>query len=483
MAKTIMKKRKTTAHPIPADERVALRDKLILGGAGLNSYIVNNLFTGVLWMPVFNIGFGVNAGLLGVVAMIFKAWDAFLNPFVGNWSDNARTRWGRRRPFIVVGAFATASLLPVIWWIPRDLSQNAIVGALIVFGLLLYTAYTVWIIPYEALTMEMTPNYDERTNIMAYIAFFGDIIALLGGWTLAFVTSDLFADANGEPDIISGARVAGIAFAVVFLIAGTLPGIFIKEKKYDAQAKTQKTEPFVKSLKDTARVKPLWWLIGMIFLNLIGIVSISGLGYYINIYFVNAGDIVGASWIEGWRNTAMFAASILSIPLWRWVSNRWDKKVAMYVILSLTIVGHLLNYWCLNPEMPYLQIIPSLMYAGVGSAIWMIAPSMKMDVADYDELQTRRRREGSINAVFSFILTLAVTLSTGMGGLVLELTGFDPEFKEQPQEVLDRMFHTYLLLPVAFWVLSILFLKFYKLDRKNVTDIREKLEARRGEIL
>lgn len=470
-------------HPIPDNEKVSVRDKMILGAGGFNAFIVNNLFTGVLWLPVFNIGFGINAAVLGVVAMIFKAWDAFLNPFVGNLSDNTRTRWGRRRPYIVGAAIATAIIFPLIWWIPTDLPSIWIVGILIVFGLMLFTAYTCWIIPYEALTMEMTPNYDERTNIMSYITFFSKIIALLGGWTLAFVSSDLFATPDGEPDIIAGARVAGIFFAAVFLTAGILPGLFIKEKNYEALTSKQDSEPFLQSMKETASVGPLWFLIAMIFLNLIGIVSISGLGYYMNIYFVNSGDIGEASWIEGWRNTAMFAVGLASIPFWRWVANRWDKRVAMYFILSLTIFGHVLNYWCLNPEMPYLQIIPSVLYSGVGAAIWMIAPAMKMDVADYDELKTRRRREGSINAVFSFTLTLAVTLSTGVGGLVLELTGFDPAVTEQPEEVLNRMLLTYILLPIVFWSASLLMLKLYKLDRKAVGDIRDQLEARRGEPL
>jgi GPH family glycoside/pentoside/hexuronide:cation symporter len=472
-----MKKRKKSY--VPPDERVPVRDKLILGGSGLNSFIVNNIVTGVLWMPVFNIGFGINAAVLGIVAMIFKAWDAFLNPFVGNLSDNTRTRWGRRRPYIVAGGIATAVLLPLVWWMPEDLGTNWMVAGLIIFGLLLYSAYTVWNIPFEALTMELTPNYDERTNIMAYIAFFGKVIGLLGGWTLAFVTSSLFAGPDGEPDIIAGVRVASIIFAVVFLVAGVAPGIFIKERNYEKLIVSQDREPFLQSMRETASIGPLWFLIGMIFMNLLGIVSISGLGYYINIYFVNAGDIAGASWIEGWRNTAMFAVGILSIPFWRWFSQLFDKKVAMYFILSMTICGHLLNYWCLNPDLPYLLIIPSVLYSGVGSAIWMISPSMKMDVADYDELKTGRRREGSINAVFSFTLTLAVTLSTGLGGIVLELTGFDESIKRQAPEVLDRMFHTYLFLPVVFWLVSILFLWLYKLNRKEVDDIKNELREQR----
>jgi len=331
-------------NPIPQEDRVPFKHKVILGIGGINGNIVNNLFTGVLWLPVFNIGFGINAATLGVVVMVFKAWDAFLNPFVGNLSDNTRTKWGRRRPFIIVGSVLTGCFLPLVWWIPETMPIPWVITLLVVIGLLLYTAFTLWVIPFEALIMEMTPNYDERTNIMSYLSFFGKIMSLLGGWVLAFVTSDIFADANGEANIIAGARFVSIFFGAIIILLGILPGLFVKERNYEKRTSKQASQPFIQSVKDTTSIVPLWFLIGMIFFNMIGIVSISGLGYYMNIYFVNQGEIAEASWIEGWRNTAMFAVGLMSIPFWRWVSGRWDKRVAMYLISSMTIFGHCLNY-------------------------------------------------------------------------------------------------------------------------------------------
>ena len=115
-----------------------------MGAASVNGYIVNNITTGMLWMPIFNIGFGINAAVLGVIAMVFKAWDAVLNPYVGNFSDNLRTRWGRRRPLIVIGAISTALVLPSVWWIPESFSQTTVIIFLVIYGLLLFTAYTIW---------------------------------------------------------------------------------------------------------------------------------------------------------------------------------------------------------------------------------------------------------------------------------------------------------------------------------------------------
>lgn len=468
-------------NPVPQAERVPVRDKIIVGAGAANTYLVNNLTTGMLWLPIFNIGFGINAAVLGIIAMVFKAWDAFLNPFVGNLSDNTRTRWGRRRPYIAVASVVTACLLPAVWWMDQDWEQWQMVTYLTAFGLLLFTAYTFWIIPLEGLQMEMSPNYDERTSITSYSAFFAKLVAAAGGWTMAVISSDFFADpTTGEPDLVAGVRAISIGFGLAFLAIGILPGLFVKERLYKNLATGQASEGFIQSIKETARLRPLWILIAIIFTNLLGIVSISGLGYYINIYFVNAGDIKGASWIEGYRHTATFLTGILSIPFWKWFSQKYDKKITLYVVLSMTMVGHLLNYFCLNPEMPYLQLIPSIFYSCVGATIWMIAPSMKMDVADYDELHTGRRREGSINSVFSFILTLAITVSTGLGGIVLQLTGFDEALKEQPQAVLDNMFYTYLLLPLAFWAVSVVLVRYYHLNRDRMREIRTELEARRG---
>jgi GPH family glycoside/pentoside/hexuronide:cation symporter len=153
------------------------------------------------------------------------------------------------------------------------------------------------------------------------------------------------------------------------------------------------------------------------------------------------------------------------------------------IILALGFVGAGLNVVCLTPEHPYLQLIPTVFYAAVIGAIWMIVPSMQADVVDFDETKTGKRREGSINSVFSWFLKLGMTAAAGLSGFVLEWTGFDINAgKVQPENVVHNMLILYILLPIGFWFTSMVLVWFYPLTRKKMATIRQELEDRRGKI-
>ena len=107
---------------------------------------------------------------------------------------------------------------------------------------------------------------------------------------------------------------------------------------------------------------------------------------------------------------------------------------------------------------------------------------MKADVADYDELDTSRRREGALNAFYSWFIKMAHTLAMGMGGLMLHISGFNVELPQQPPEVLSRMKGLFLAIPVSIWMVSLLLIFFYPLSRQKLADIRTELENRRGKL-
>ncbi len=150
-------------------------------------------------------------------------------------------------------------------------------------------------------------------------------------------------------------------------------------------------------------------------------------------------------------------------------------------MLLISLVGHLSNLVLMNPNHPYLQIIPGIFESGAISAIWLFVPSMKADIADYDELQTHRRREGALNAFYSWFIKAALTCSMGIGGLVLSLSGFDVKRAgDQPTEVLHTMLLLYVGLPIVIWGAGLLFVWRYPLDRLQLGAIRRELETRRG---
>ena len=235
-------------------------------------------------------------------------------------------------------------------------------------------------------------------------------------------------------------------------------------------------------MKESIRCKPLWSLIGISFFLVLGSTSVGSLGQYLSIYYIFDGDLSAASIVGGWKGTVLAATGILSIPFWAWLGERFDKKVMVISMLIFSMVGHLMNFFCMRPDMPYLQIVPAVFESGAIAAVWLFIPSMKADTADYDELRTTRRREGSINSFYSWFIKAALTCAMGLGGLVLEVSGFTSKHVHQPADVLNRMLGYYLTVPIAIWGVALGFALSYPLSRIRMAGIRAELEERRGKI-
>ncbi|HSI08459.1 MAG: MFS transporter [Rariglobus sp.] len=469
--------------PTPAADRIPLLQKIMVG-AGVNTdSFATSLMKNVLWMPFFNIGMGMSPAILSMILVIFQIWNAFMDPIMGNISDNARTRWGRRRPYMVVGAVLIACIYPFIWRAPFAWGETGAVFYLIGIGLLFYTSFSVWAMPYYALQIELTPNYDERTRLSAWITFFGKISSLGSSWILALLTCGWFlSPLTGKPDLVIGLKTCSWGIAVLILIFGLLPAIFVKERYYKVEAKQRTREPLLRSLRESAKCKPLWNLIGISFFAVVGTSALGSLGQYLNFYYVFDGDIGAAAIVSGWKGTATVVFGIASIPLWTWLSERYDKRAIVFAMLTLTMLGHLMNYFCMRPDMPYLQLIPGVFESCALGAVWMFIPSMKADIADYDEVDTHHRREGALNAFFSWFIKASFTCSIGLSGIMLEISGFTSKVAHQTPEVLHRMMMFYLFVPTAIWIIALFFVYRYPLSRGRMAEIRTLLEARRGKI-
>lgn len=475
--------------PPPVETGIAQSDKIPFGqkvafGFGASTdYIAAGMTVGVLWMPYFNIGLGINPATLGIILMILQAWNAVIDPIMGNISDNARTPWGRRRPFMAVGSVLTAALFIALWRPPGAFGEAGKVIYITIIGVLFFTAFSSWAVPYYGMQLELTPNYDERTRLNAWTSFFAQITSLISGWVMAIVAGPWFKNPEtGAPDIVAGLQACSWFIAGFILLCGMLPALLVKERYYQKETSHQKREPLLKSIKESATCQPLWMLIGVTFFLVVGSSAVGSLSQYLNIYYVMRGDIAGASIISGWKASVLMVTGIACIPLWTWLGEKFDKKQIVLVMLCGSIFGHMLNFFFLTPEMPYLQLISAVFESGAISAVWLFLPSMKGDVADYDELQTTRRREGSLNAFYSWFFKAAMTCSMGLSGFLLVVTKFDAKFTIQPPEVLHRMFWIYLLLPLLLWGCAVIFILRYPLTRARMLEIRHLLEARRGAL-
>lgn len=521
---------------IPEQDRIPFGQKVAYAVGQNTEWVASGLVTSTLWMPFFNMGLGISPIVLGIILMLIRFYDAISDPIVGNISDNVRTPWGRRRPLIFVAAITTAAIYPFIWNFPESVIQGTswLVGVanhlpfldqgltnkdkaafvyLTLIGILYFTSFTCWSMPYYGMQLELTPNYDERTRLTVVMTFVGKITGFFTSWAFVAIVfvgalakgtvsgleqkpawvqamanavqprlAELargFADQNG---LVVGMKLLCWVFAGSIILMGIMPALFVKERYYEKEARRQARDPFWKSIKESAHCRPLWSLISVSFFLVMGYASLGGLGLYVIIYYVCGGDMMQAGIITGLKGSLLSVTGILLLPFLTWLGEKYDKRMAVIIMLLTCILGHLLNYFLMTPKAPYLHIVAGFFEAMAIGAIWLFLPSMKADVADWDEVKTQRRREGSINAFYSWFIKMSLTLSMGIGGVVLAYSGYDASLPHQTPEAIDRMFHIYVILPPIIWSFALLSVWFYPLSRERSVKIREELEARRGYI-
>ncbi len=474
-------------HTVPASEIIPIREKIGFS-LGANVDLVCSTLLTALFMPIFNIGLGMAPLTIGLILMLLRAWDAVADLVMGYVTDNIRTRWGRRRPYMVIGAIGCALVYPVFWFLPPEFSDNGKFIYLMAVGMVFYVFYACWAMPYYGLQLELTPNYHERTRLTAWMTIFYNIAALFTGWNLAFLASDLFADAGtGKPNLVTGMKSMCWVYAFAILLFGLAPAFFVKERVYartteDVAGTPAKRESFWQSLRESFSNKPLWILIGVTFLLVIGSTVMNVLFDYVLIYYVCHGDLAEAGVVGGWKMTVSTVAGLALIPFWTWLGRLYDKRTLVIVTLLVIVGGHMLGYFLITPVHPYLSLIAGSFAIAGNCAVWLFLPSMKGDVSDFDEQSTGRRREGSINSFYSWFFKVALTLSSGISGWVLEATGFDVKVNASDPAIHWRVFLFYLVLPLIFWIGALILIWLYPLTQAKMAAIRTELEARRGTV-
>jgi GPH family glycoside/pentoside/hexuronide:cation symporter len=467
---------------VPEKDRVPLGQKIAYGlGGPVEGTAVWIPQTNLL--PVFNIGLGMNPAVVSLILMLWRAWDGVADLLTGHMSDNARTRWGRRRPFIVAGAILTGLVMPLMWWAPRGMADWQTAAWLLLSGILFYTCFALWAMPYYSLHLEMTPDYDERTNITAYRATSQMVLNLFAGGILAWAALPMFSTrADHGPDLANGMRYISIVLALVTIALGVLPGLFVKERFY-SETKRQPRQKLLPGLKLTLTTKPFLALLAIVITKLMSYALVGALIFYINAYYVCRGDIAQAAKIEWLRQAVLVGPNLLGIPLCTWLATRYGKHTLLYIIALSGILHYLSVYVFFTPEHPWLLVVPFLFLGPIGSGIWLIAPAMQADIVDYDEWKNGVRREGSFAAVFSWTCKMTNTVAASLGGLLLIWTGYKAEYgSQQPVEVLASLKTAYVWIPVALLLLNLFFISRYTLTRNRMAEIRRDLEARRGAL-
>lgn len=458
-----------------SEDRVPLSQKLLYGAAGV-ALIPGMQLIDRLAQVVLNMGLGMSPTLIGLAMFVFRIWDAFTDPYFGNLSDNHRSKWGRRKPFIVVGGILCAITFPAMWMMGRDWSPTVAMAWFIIAGLAYYTALTIYTVPYFSLAAEMTADTHERTSVIGVRAIIFNIVTFFMGWLFWFLELDIFTDK------LDGMRWLAIITSVAFVTFGILPMLKVKEPFYEQAAKQEET-PLLESFKVTVKNRLFIILVSMMLLMTLGMQTVGTLGYYVNKYYVFHGDDKQASLIAGYGGTLFIALGTATIPLFVWLSKKFGKITALYINAFGFLAATLSQWFLITPDHPYWQIISAGAIGPVVTGIWIILPSMQTDVIDADELATGKRREGSFSAIMGWVQQLGFAASVLLAGLILDFSGFDVALDgAQSVATLTKMRALYVFFPIAMAAGMIILIRYYPLTEERCREIRLELEARRGKV-
>lgn len=426
--------------------------------------------------PIYNIVLGVNPALVGVILMATRIWDACTDPVMGWVSDNTRTRWGRRRPFIALGALLSALFFPLIWFVPRGADEAAASLYFGVTALLFYTGFTIYCVPYVTLALEMSPNYNERTRVFAVRSIFGSLAGLVIAWAFRA------AHWEGFVDTVQGVRVVGIGIGLLFFLAGICPAIFARER-YMKIARNQVRQKFATSFKRTFKNKDFRILIGLTTMIVMGTFTFNALGVYVNTYYIFGGDVKQAATLMGLGGTVGMLCNWCYLPIMTMLAARIGKIRALRISLSMGFVASNAKWFLFRPEWPYAQLALPLLMAPAGTGFWLLVNSMKADVCDLDEWETGIRREGAYAAISSWTQKFAAALTFSLTGLLLVGIGFEQSRGgDQSASTLLMMRLGFSVFPALVFAAGLWMLRYYKLSPERVAEIRHDLEQRRDRV-
>jgi len=434
--------------------------------------------------PLFNMELQMRPLYVSIILMSLRLWDGIIDPIMGWISDNTRTRWGRRRPYIFAGAILSALTYPLIWWFPSGLSPEMSMLWVIGFGILFYTCFTIWAMPYQSMLMEMTPDYNERTRVTEIRGYVQTLAGLVNGWMWWITMRPIFySPVTGEASPSNGMRYVSFAVSAVILVGGIIPAIFVKERYYESVKAHQKRVSLARSLYETFSNRAFVVLCLFTLCFLLGTAIFDSYGRYVGTYYVLGGDWDRSSVFAGWGTLVYTIFSLSFIPLFRYLSERIGKNKCLLLSVCIVLVAAGTTWWTFNPAYPWVMLVNTAFIGAGYAGLWLMIPSMQVDVVDLDELKTGERREGGFASIFSWFLKFSFCVGFLISGPLLELTGFDASLEgAQPESVYRNMRIGYVAVPVVSLMLAIILLKFFPITREKVAEIRAELEARRGKV-
>ncbi len=463
-------------------DRIPLFTKIIYGTGDWSMAAFNTLrqiFYAIFLTDVV----GLDPRLASFAALIGVLWDAVNDPLVGVLSDKVRTRWGRRRPFLLFFAIPYGLAFLILWWAPPWKSQILLMIHVMLAYALSDTFQTLVIVPFHALTPEMTSDYDERTSLASYRMFF-NFLASLAGWGGC-------SDDRGRDPGEWRNSAAGLFPGIGDLWGYVGDSLFahLLRRSGEGQAWDLPEEvSFRATLRQAWQNVPFRYATALYMLNWVTFDLVAAVLPFFLVYWIAQGNLVlkmpGLGMpIESTVLGIMAVLAVPALPFWSWAARRFGKRHAyMAAVILWTLI--LMSLIFVPPMHLGLAMIVAVLMSFSYSAAHMLPDAIFPDVIDWDELRTGERHEGVYYGTKNFVRKLTTAFAIFLTLQVLGWLGYQkpPDsavFFSQPAAVLTGI--RVLIGPVASLLLLALLAVtwFYPLNRSRYARVQRLLARRK----
>ena len=472
----------SAAAKIPAPHGVPFGRKVAFG-LGM---LANQMFPAALgiFMVVLVQDMGFPTWMWGVLFFLPRAYDAVLDPIMGFISDNTRSRWGRRRQYVFVGAILLGIGFVAMWQLHRESGLTYNFLYFLFWSLVFFTGLTVFSIPYVAMGYEMSDDFHERTSIMAVAQWIGQWAWVIAPWFWV-----VMYDPQWFPNADTATRTLSVWVGVACMLLAMVPALFIPSRStvddthlipLTLASVSLGFRELLHGFKEAFGCVPFRKLCVATFLIFNAFNTVAAFSFFIVVYHLFAGDTAAAGiWPTLFGSVGALVTTFAVIPTVAWMSKKTGKKTAFMLSQGISIIGYVLLWFLMVPGKPWMFMLALPFFSfGIGG-LFTLMMSMTADVCDLDELATGKRREGIFGAIYWWMVKLGFAVAGLLSGAIMAFVAFTPGAAAQPEGAVDGLRLFYSGVPIFGTLLAMWFMRDYDLDEKRAREVHAELERRR----
>lgn len=433
------------------------RGMMIAWGIGTLGPVTVLTATNALLLRYMTDIYGLAAGVAASLIAGSKLYDVFADVACGVASDLTVSRFGRRRPYLIVGAILLAISVVAIFGSPGFSSAGAraaYMGAILVFYA---TAYSIFNIPYMAMPGEMTDDYHVRTELMSWRVY-----AVAGAIILATVCGPILLQTFG--DGAAAYRGMALVFAPIIVLAGVVT--FVGTRRAPSSVRAALSPRFWAQAKSVLSNRPFVALITVKFISLMSLGIQSIFPFFFQRILKAPNAVLGEYFL------AQSIFMLASPAAWLWLSRRVGKKTTFLVALAVAVPAWLSWWWAAAGDPAVLIFARGAVLGASGGGVILMGQSMLPDTMEFDRRRTGLRREGIFAAFYTTVEKLSGAVGVAVVGAILAGAGYLQSRGAavvQPESALLAIRVSMAVLSAAITAAAMLALMFYHLDEARLT--------------